>query len=86
MATKEEELASLIDAFSLEFDEMTRARHEMGSRKYGPGKFLTVDTMEEALFELADLANYARYTFVKVRLLQHRLASESIPDFTKELG
>jgi hypothetical protein len=29
--------------------------------------------MQEALNELADLSNYARYTFIRVRLMQVRL-------------
>lgn len=74
-----------LQQYSDEFDAMVRERHEMGAEKYGPGKFLTVDTMREALFELADLSNYARYTFIKIRALQDRIAQEEKPDFTKEI-
>lgn len=81
-----EKLAESIQKYSDEFDELCRQRHEMGAEKYGPGKFLTVDTLEEALFELSDLSNYARYTFVRIRLLQERLAAELRPDFTKNLN
>lgn len=80
-----EEIAKLINTFGTEFWELVQARHELGEQKYGPGKFLTVDTMEEALFELADLANYACYTFVKIRLLQERIGREAMPDFSKTL-
>lgn len=58
---------------SNEFDDMCEARHKMGAQKYGPGKFLTVDTIEEALMEIVDLANYARYTFIKLRMLQEAI-------------
>jgi hypothetical protein len=80
------ELTAALERYSEEFDEMVLERHRMGSKKYGPGKFLTVDTMEEALYELADLSNYARYTFIKIRLLQARIAQEDKPDFTKEMS
>lgn len=71
-----EALAEKVAEYSEEFDTMCQQRHDMGEKKYGPGKFLSVDTMEEALQEIVDLANYARYTYVKVRLLQDRLAQQ----------
>lgn len=76
---------SLLEKYSREFDKMVQERHEMGAEKYGPGKFLNVDTMQEALYELADMANYARYTFIKVRALQERIAQEGQPAFRKTL-
>jgi hypothetical protein len=80
-------LPESIERFSNEFDAMCMERHEKGSEKYGPGKFLTVDTLEEALFELADLSNYARYTFVRVKLLQQKLTETQAmtADFSEEL-
>lgn len=80
-------LVELLEKYNAEFDDMVLDRHQMGSEKYGPGKFLTVDTMQEALFELADLSNYARYTFIRIRLLQDRIALEGggESDFTKEM-
>lgn len=63
-----------LSQYSDEFDDACRTRHELGTEKYGPGKFLVVDTLQEALDEVADLANYARYTFVKLRLLQDAIA------------
>lgn len=68
-----EELLELLDVYSKEFDNLCAERHEMGAEKYGPGKFLTADTLQEALEEIVDLANYARYTFIKIRALQDRL-------------
>lgn len=79
------QVAQLINTFGSEFWEMVQARHELGEKKYGPGKFLRVDTMEEALFELADLANYACYTFVRIRMLQDALQKMGAPDFAKTL-
>jgi len=75
-----QELAGVVFALSEEFDRMTEERHGMGAEKYGPGKFLTVDTIEEALHEIVDLANYARYTYIKLRLLQESIAAALPPD------
>lgn len=81
-----ENLIEAVQRYSDEFDDLIQERHVIGSEKYGPGKFLTVDTMQEALYELADLSNYARYTFIKIRLLQERIAQENQPEFTKEMS
>lgn len=75
---RSEALAEKVADFSEEFDNLCQQRHEMGEKKYGPGKFLDVDTMDEALMEIVDLANYARYTYVKVRLLQDRIQREEV--------
>lgn len=84
-----ERLQQLAAEAAEEFDELCKNRHDLGEKKYGPAKFLTVDTLEEALFELADLSNYARYTFVRVRLLQANLEeideSALTEDFSKDL-
>lgn len=78
--------ARLLVAFSEDFDRTCDERHAMGAERYGPGKFLTVDTLEEAMQEVVDLANYARYTYIKLRMLQAYLAQglDVQPEF--ELG
>jgi hypothetical protein len=43
---------------------------EMGAEKYGPVKFLSVDTFEEAMQELLDLNNYSRMLYIKLYLLR----------------
>lgn len=63
-----EALLEQIQTFNNEFDQLIQDRHEIGMEKYGALKFLEADTMNEALFELADLSNYARYTFIRIRL------------------
>jgi hypothetical protein len=84
-----ERLQELAQEAADEFDELCKHRHALGERKYGPAKFLTVDTLEEALFEIADLANYAKYTFIRIRLLQARLEEINettlTEDFSKDL-
>jgi hypothetical protein len=79
------EFAQFITELSKEFDDVTFDRHKMGAEKYGAGKFLTVDTITEALEEIADFSNYMRYTYIRLRLLQERIfmmQAENLPEET----
>lgn len=67
------ELLAKVEQYSMMFTQARQERHDMGAHKYGPGKFLTVNTLEEAAFELIDLANYAEYSFVRLMLLNEFL-------------
>jgi len=65
------------------FFGMMQQRHMDGEAKYGRVKFMEVNTLEEALEELADLGNYAMYTFMKVWVLNRQLAAVTeAPDET----
>ena len=81
-----ETFAEIIVSFSEEYDRKIDERHEMGAKKYGAGKFLVVDTIQEALDEIVDLGNYARYTFIKLRLLQESIAAQLPPDIREASG
>jgi hypothetical protein len=61
---------------SEEFDRWCTERHERGAEEYGPTNFLEVDTLVMAMEEVADLANYARYTFIKLYILQKYATGE----------
>lgn len=63
-------LALQVDQFSHDFDTACQERHERGAHDHGPITFLSVDTLQEAMDEIVDFANYARYTYIKLRLLQ----------------
>lgn len=65
-----------IQRYSDEFDRVCQQRHEMGTEKYGDGTYLEVDTLEMAVQEVVDLANYARYTYIKLRILQDALGTD----------
>jgi len=67
-------LEDRINALSAEFDARTLERHEMGEEKYGAGTWLGVDTIESAMEEILDFANYARYTFIKLGLVRDGVA------------
>lgn len=62
--------SEILQQLSDEFDVLCQERHTMGAEKYGAGSFVGVDTLEMAIHEVLDLANYARYTFIRLRLLQ----------------
>src|SRR5882724_8456847 len=68
----EEFTTQLRDANQAFWDE-TSTRMQRGEEKYGPLKFLGTDTLEEAMFEVVDLANYTRMTYVKLYLLQQSI-------------
>jgi hypothetical protein len=65
----QEQIALIVEAEQL-FDSMCAERHKMGNQKYGLLTFLDMPTLQMAMEEVADLSNYARYTFVKLVLLQ----------------
>lgn len=69
-------LAGEIQDLANEFDVRCQERHEMGAKKYGPVKFLEIDSLEMAIEEIIDLANYARYTFIRLRLMQEQFNPE----------
>jgi hypothetical protein len=70
------ELADAITEANAAFSEMSQERHNMGAEKYGAFKFLGANTLEEAMFELVDLGNYARYTFIKLYLMNLQISAK----------
>lgn len=78
-----------LQTLSDEFSDLTEERHQMGAEQYGPTKFLTVDTVRMAAEELVDLANYARYMYIKLRIMEESLRERGIDlsaSFTEEAG
>lgn len=67
---------ALINELSEEFDQKTLERHELGQDKYGKFSFLGKDMFEEAILECLDTANYMRYQYIKLRMLQMAIASD----------
>src|SRR5882762_10979183 len=50
------------------------SRHNEGGVKYGAFSFMGKNMYEEAAAELADLCNYARYAYIKLRLIEMQTA------------
>jgi hypothetical protein len=83
MASSAEELQGMINELSAEFDNLVLDRHIVGQSKYGPLTFLEKDIFEETYMELADTANYVRYQYIKLRMLQLAIAKDpSVEQFT----
>jgi len=72
----ETDLAQLVESLSAEFEQRTIDRHRTGAEKYGPFAFFNKDMFEEAMEEVLDLANYARYAYIKLRLVQLQVAED----------
>jgi hypothetical protein len=66
-------MQELLQKADSEFVKQANDRMELGAEKYGPVKFLAVDTLEEGMQELLDLSNYARMTFIKIYILKQYL-------------
>ncbi len=63
---------------SEEFDTLIELRHETGAEEYGDVAFLTAPLVRMAAEELADLANYARYMYIKLRLMEETLNASGV--------
>jgi hypothetical protein len=66
-----EKVAELVAEGYQLFDQMTIDRHIKGQVEYGAYTFLgdNKNLIEEAMEELADSANYLRYLFAKLHIL-----------------
>jgi hypothetical protein len=62
-----------IQRYSDKFDEMCADRHAMGAEKYGPVNFMSVDTIRMMKEEITDMANYARYMFIKLSIIEEAM-------------
>jgi hypothetical protein len=69
-----DDMSRYMQSLSEEFDTVCADRHEMGAEKYGALKFVEKDTFQEMIEEIVDLANYARYTYIKLRMMQDYMA------------
>ena len=67
----------LLQEASDAFDQLCRDRHAAGAEQYGDVNFLQVDTLRMGMEEVVDLANYARYTYIKLYLLQRALTGDN---------
>jgi len=61
---------NLIETANTAFEQDCFDRHAMGEKKYGDGTFLDKDTIRMAMDEAIDIANYMRYTYVKLFLMR----------------
>jgi hypothetical protein len=52
---------------------MVQERYKTGEQEYGHLTWLTADTVDMAIEELADIVNYAAFTAVKLKILKLRM-------------
>lgn len=60
-----------------QFDQLCQDRHTTGAAEYGAFTFLSNDVTRMLAEELADTANYCRYQFIKIMMLQDILVQEA---------
>lgn len=61
-----------------EFNRLTFSRHTMGAEEYGEFAFLGNDMVQFIAEELADISNYCRYTYMKLRILQEAMNASGL--------
>ena len=60
--------AEHIQGLEDDFMQLIEERRQMGEEQYGQFAFLNNNTFEMAFEELADMCNYALFTYIKLRL------------------
>src|SRR5260370_482448 len=55
------------------FDKACAEKYQVGKQNYGAFAFIENPTLQMAMDEIVDLANYARFTFIKLALLKHQI-------------
>jgi hypothetical protein len=67
------QLMNEVRNYSMEFDLRCQERHDIGRQRYGATQFLNIDSLEMFIEEVIDAGNYARYTYIKLRMVQEGL-------------
>lgn len=78
---KDSEKLQQMEKYNSDFFDLCQQRHEQGAEEYGPLNFLQVDLPVYILEEIADIANYARFMYIRLRLFMEQ-AHESGVDLS----
>jgi hypothetical protein len=73
MSDSEQSKTDYIQHLSDEFSTLCQLRHEAGAEEYGDVAFLTAPLIRMAAEELADMSNYCRYMYIKLRMMEEYL-------------
>lgn len=79
----------LLQELSDEFDEFCQERHDEGAKEYGELNFLRVDLPQFIYEELADIVNYSRFLYIRLRILEEAARERGLDisaSLTKEEG
>lgn len=68
-----------------EFDQFCIARHLDGAAQYGATGFMKNNMFQMIIEELADAANYIRYQYIKMRLLEGAFQNANSTHFPSDL-
>ena len=60
----------MLEKLNQEFFDLCEQRHKTGAEEYGPITFLDVDLPTFIYEEMADIVNYSRYLFIRMRLME----------------
>lgn len=71
-------LPESLQRFSNEFDVLCQMQNDKGAAEYGQITFLKIPLIRYAAEELADFANYSRFLYIKLRLLEEYLSARGI--------
>jgi hypothetical protein len=71
-----DDMAKLLQGASEDFDRLCQERHEQGQKEYGAFTFMGNDVIRMMAEELADTANYCRYQYMKLMILQEALITQ----------
>lgn len=55
-----------------DFTKLVAERFKEGEKEYGKDAFLEHDTFKEIYEELADVCNWAMFTYIKLRIMEKR--------------
>lgn len=67
-----------LEDFNQEFFDLCEVRHNEGAEEYGDLNFLTVNLPEFIYEEMADIANYSRFMYIRLRLLEEMARERGI--------
>lgn len=77
---------NILNQLSEEFETLRQIRHEVGAEEYGPVTFLKVPLIRFAAEELADMANYCRFMYIKLRIMEEELRARGIDISTSSVA
>lgn len=76
--SEQKSTTDFLERLSEEFDSLCQLRHDTGAQEYGETTFLKAPLVRMAAEELADLANYSRYMYIKLRYIEEMLDASGI--------
>jgi len=83
---EDSEITAKLEELNKEFFEFCEERQSEGAQTYGPVAFLRNDMFQYMMEELADLANYARFTYIKLRLMEEMANARGVDMSAGSIG